>query len=162
MLTVQDRDVALCIFVNPDSRQFMLRWPGPSDGHRLPRPITHPGALLLPGVFNIEEANRLAVLFQLVLHLAGQGQRLGPGHVDASILQLAAVQHGHRDQAAGLRLARVAGPLQHRDGTQLGRLLAGFRNLSWVLRPCRQGGEQPRTGQNRCPGEKRDNICPAR
>ena len=159
MLAVQDRAVALRIVVNPDSRQFPLRRPGPSSGHRLPRTIAHPGALLLPCVLDVEEAHRLAVLFQLVLHLAGQGQRLGPGNVDASILQLAAVQHGHGNQAAGLGLARLAGPLEDRDRSQFGRLLAGFRHLSWVLGPCWQGGEQPRAGQDRCPGEESEKLC---
>ena len=157
MFAVQDRLTALHIVVDAHMRQVLRRRLGPGNGHGFPRPIAHPGPLLLPCVFDIVESHRLAVLFQFVLHLAGQGQGLWPGQVDATILQLAAVQHGHGNQTAGIRFARLAGPLQHRDGSQFGRGVVRLRQLPRVLRPHRQRGQQA------CQGHMphRENTCHA-
>ena len=147
MLAVQDRLIAPGIVV--EFGHVQCGPPGALDGHRLPPPVAHPRTLLLPRILDVVQAHGLAVLIQLVLHLAGQGQRLRPGQVDAAVLQFAAVQHGYGNQAAGLGLAQVASPLQHGDGPQFRRFLACLDNLPRVLRTGRNRGHQTQHHGNR-------------
>ncbi len=148
---MQDRLIALRIVVNPGTGQVPRGRPGPGNGHLFPRPIPHPRTLLLPGVANVEQAYGLAVLLKFVLHLACQREGLRPGHVDAAILQLAAIEHGNGDKPAAVWLARLAGPLQYGDGAQLGSVFGGFCHLAGILRACGENGKQADERQNRFP-----------
>jgi len=89
----------------------------------------------------------MAVLLKFVFDLAGEGQRLGTSHVDAAILKLFAlntrtIEDGDRNQAAGFRMAWLAGPLEHGDGAQHGSIMTGSCDLAGVLGDERECGVQ--------------------
>ena len=150
---------ALCLARGARDRQSRGAWLALGSGKLLPGAIADPRALLLGGVANVKEANRLAVLLQFVFDLAGQRQRLGTGQVDAAILKLVpldprSVQDSHRHQSACFGAAYLAGPLEHGDGPQLGRGVAALRHLARVLGPSRQTGQNSGQ-QTACTGGKK-------
>jgi len=101
----------------------------------------------LTSIVDVEQANRLAVGLQFVLHLGNDRQRLGPSKVDSAILQLACVEDGYRNEPACLGTSLIPGKLQHGNGAQFGAVLAVLRHLTRILRKCRQGHQQ--SGSNR-------------
>ena len=147
MLAVQHGLVALRI-VFVDLRHLRRR--GLWLGQRLPLAVAHPRALLPAGILDVEEAHGLAVLLELVLHLAFERERLGPGQVDAPILEFLAVVDAHGHEAAGLGVVRVAGPLEHGDGAQLRRVFVGVGDLAGILRARRERSGQRGSYQRRC------------
>jgi hypothetical protein len=157
---MQNRLIALHIVVDVGAREVLLRLSWPRNRHRPPGSVADPGALLLAGVANVVQAYWLAALFKLIFNLTGKRKRLRAGHVYATILQFAAIEHGNGDETAARWLACFANPFEHRDRPQLWGILAGLCNLTWVLRECRQRGQQADHGQDTASNQ--DPTCPVR
>jgi hypothetical protein len=121
MLAVQDGLVTpLIVNFTQAAGYFGQGWFRDGPGQRLPRSIADPGTLFLAGILDVKEADRLAVLLKFVFDFAREGQRLGTGQIEATILELItlkprAVEYGDGNQAAGFGMARLAGPLEHGD-----------------------------------------------
>ena len=111
-------------------------------GQLLPNPKSHPRALFLTGVVNVVQANGLAVLLELVFDFAGKCQRRRARQIDAGVLEILAVIETNRDEAAGFGMTFLAGPLQHRDGANLWRVLTGLGYLAGILRANRKRGKE--------------------
>ena len=120
--------------------------------HRLPASKAHPGTLFLARVIDVEQPYPFAVLLQHVLDAAIHSQRLGPRQVNATILQLLAVKHGDRHEAAEFGFAFFARPLQHPDGSQLRGVIL-LDDLPRVLGECRKRDCQAKAGQKYVPSE---------
>src|ERR1700758_5779280 len=88
---------------------------GLCGGQRLPCAIPYPQSLFLACVLDVIEADGGAVLFELVFDFTGERERLGTRKVYIAILQGLTVVDRDGDEAAGLRLAFVAGPLEYRN-----------------------------------------------
>ena len=137
MLAVQDGLVTVLIVGCGQNRSVLdlrLR-------HGLPVAVADPPPLLLTRGLDVKQADGLAVHFELVLHIAGEGEGLRASQINAPILKLFAVKDGDRHDAAGLGLARFAGPLEHGDRAQYGNALGVLCDLTGILRPCGQGSE---------------------
>src|ERR1700723_4367414 len=73
-LAMQDRLIAPGV-VDIDAGQFLCRRPM-RHRDRLPRSKTHPGALLLAGVPDVEQPGRLTILLALILDLRNHRHRV--------------------------------------------------------------------------------------
>jgi hypothetical protein len=114
-----------------------LAWRG---RHGLPRAEPDPRTLLLAGILNVEQANGLTVLLELVFDFGNDGQGLGTSEVDAAVLQLAGIEHGYGNEAAGLGTSFVARKLQYGDGAKLGAVFGVLGHLAGILGDGGQGG----------------------
>src|SRR6202034_1376246 len=106
--------------------------------------VAHPGALLEGRVLDDVETDVLAVVLELVLDVALEGERLGLGEVDAAVLELVAVKDADRNEAAGLGMLLIAGPLKDRDGAEL-RGVARVGDLAGIL--CGSGKSEGQRGE---------------
>jgi hypothetical protein len=90
--------------------------------------------LRLARSLNVKVAHSSAVELQLVLNPAIEGEWLGPGKIDAAILELLSVEDTDRDETAGLGMDRIACIFKNRDGTQHGRVFVLLFDLAGILR----------------------------
>ncbi len=144
---MKDRLVAFRIVFNACARELLLGRPGPGGGNGSPGSVANPEAPLLAGVANVVKADGLAVLLEFVFHLACERERLRPREIDAAILELAGVEHSDGDETAAGWFARLADPLEHSNGAQLGSVLAGLGDLTWVLGEGGENGEHAENGE---------------
>ena len=84
-------------------------------------------------------------MLELVLYVALQCERLGLGEIDTGVIEVLAVIDTDGNETAGLGMRFIAGPLEHRDSAQVGRVRVGFRDLPGILR----GGGQSEDEQER-------------
>ena len=104
---------------------------------------------MLACIVDVEQANGFTVLLQFVFHLRNNRQRLGPGQINAAILQLAGIQHSHGNEPARFGVSLVSGKLQYGDRAQFRAVFAVLGHLAGILRNRRQGGQNPGSGNQR-------------
>jgi hypothetical protein len=122
---------------------------GFGGGQRLPGTIANPQSLLLARLLDVVEADESAILFELVFNLAGEREGLGASKVDVAVLQGLSVVDCDGDEAAGLGLASVTGPLENADRTKFRRVFGLLDNLTGILRTSRCSRQREDNGK-RC------------
>jgi hypothetical protein len=147
MFAVQNRHVALRIIFSIDFGHLL--WRGFRFGQRSPLPVANPSPLHSSRSINIEEAHRVAILLQLIFHVAFESQRLRVRKVDAGVIKILAIVDAHRNKPGGLGMCLIAGPLKDCDSAQNWSVSFRFSDLARILRMRsqneneRSGGDQP-------------------
>jgi hypothetical protein len=76
----------------------------------------------------------LAIVLELILDVAFERERLGMIEIDAGVIEILAVVDADGNEAAGLGMRFVTGPLEDRDSAQVWRIRVGFGDLAGILR----------------------------
>ena len=143
MLAVQNGHVALRIVVFVHFGH--LRWRGFGLRQRPQLAIAHPSALLASRGVNVEQPHRLAIPLELILNVTFERERLGMGEIDAGVIQVLAVEDADGNEARGLGMGFIAGPLVHRDRAQVGRVRVRLGDLAGIL--CGRGRRENQRGR---------------